>query len=114
MTKPKIPVTKIGFHTVLSLTEPITFLKCAELETGIKEITGKNQKSIIFDCKGVGFMDSAALEMLLRLQANFKEQGCILKLIGLNALCRDILTVTRLTNQIHVCADLKEATRESL
>ena len=114
MTKPKIPVTKIGSHTVLSLTEPITFQKCAELEAGIKEVAKTSQKSIIFDCKGVAFMDSAALEMLLRLQANFKEQGCILKLIGLNALCRDILTVTRLTNQIHVYADLKEATRESL
>ena len=114
MTKPKLPVTKIGSHTLLALTEPITFQKCAELEASIKDVSGKNQKSIIFDCKGVGFMDSAALEMLLRLQANFKEQGCILKLIGLNALCRDILTVTRLTNQIHIYSDLREATRESL
>ena len=114
MTKLKLPVTKIGSHTVLSLTESITFQKCAELEAGIKEVTKTSQKGIILDCKGVSFMDSAALEMLLRLQGNFKEQGCMLKLIALNALCRDILTVTRLTNQIHVYADLKEATRESL
>jgi anti-anti-sigma factor len=113
MTQPKIAVTKVGFHTILSLGDCITYQNCEELEAHIQKIIGGNQSAIIFDCKGVSFLDSKALEMLLRLQEAIKERGRQMKIVGLNAVCRDTLIATRLINQFYTYPDMKEAIRET-
>jgi anti-anti-sigma factor len=113
MTQPKIAVTKVGSHTVLALGDCITYQNCEELEAHIRKIIGGNHSAIIFDCKGVSFLDSKALEMLLRIQEAIKEQGRQMKIVGLNAVSRDILIATRLINQFHTYPDMKEAIRET-
>jgi anti-anti-sigma factor len=113
MTQPKIVVTKVGSHTVLVLGDSITYQNCEELEAQIRKIIGGNQSAILFDCKGVSYLDSKALEMLLRIQEAIKEQGRQMKIVGLNAVCRDILIATRLINQFRTYQDMKEAVRET-
>ncbi len=113
MTKPKITVTKVGTHTVVGLLESITYQNCAEIEARLQAIIGRTQIALILECKEVGFLDSMALEMLLRTQEVLNDRGCQMKLVSLNAVCRDILVSTRLINQLHVYPDMQEAIRET-
>jgi len=112
MNQSKIAVTKVGIHAVLIPQECITYQNCEEMETRIQKVIGGNQSAVIFDCKEVSFLDSKALEMLLRLQEKVHEQGGRMKIVGLNAVCRDILIATRLINQFQTYPDMKEAIKD--
>jgi anti-anti-sigma factor len=113
MTQHKIAITNVGSHTVLALGESVTCQNCAEYEAGMQKVIGGNQIAVIFECKGVGFLDSKALEMLLRIQDVIKARGGQMKLVGLNAACQDILIATRLINQFHTYKEIQEAIRET-
>jgi anti-anti-sigma factor len=114
MTPAKTAITQLGNHTVITVKEPITYQNCTELKECIQEAAGKSQTAIILECTAVGYVDSVALEMLLRLQEELRERGMQLKIVGLNALCRDIMIVTRLINQFTVYASVQEAIKEPL
>ena len=113
MTQPKIAVAKVGTHTVVSLLESVTYQNAGDIEARLQAVIGRNQIALILECKEVGFLDSAALEMLLRTQGVLQERGCQMKIVSLNAVCRDILIATRLINQLHVYPDMQEAIRET-
>ena len=114
MTPAKTAITQLGNHTVITVKEPITYQNCTELKECIQEAAGKSQAAIILECQAVGYVDSVALEMLLRLQEKLRERGMQLKIVSLNAVCRDIMIVTRLINQFTVYASVQEAIKESL
>jgi anti-anti-sigma factor len=108
----KISSMQLGNHTVITLKEPVNHQNCKELEASVLGAIGSNHLAIILECKEVSYVDSAALEMLLRLQDATKERGSLLTLVGLNALCRDIMIVTRLINQFNIHGSLQEAIKE--
>jgi anti-anti-sigma factor len=108
----KTSIMQLGHHTVITLKEPINHQNCKELETSVLGAIGKSNLAIILECKEVSYLDSAALEMLLRLQDAVKERGSLVKLVGLNQLCRDIMIVTRLINQFNVYPSVQEAIKE--
>ncbi|MDX2447507.1 MAG: STAS domain-containing protein [Desulfobacterales bacterium] len=97
-------------RTGMAIKHPLTWQNCAELrkklETKIKE--GRNE--IILDFKKVDHLDSAALEMLIDVHDVLMKQGGILKIAGINEVCRDILISTRLINILLVYKDMNEAT----
>jgi anti-anti-sigma factor len=107
----KIGTSRVGGNAVLSLKESLTFENCDEFEGMLNRVIEQNPTGIILDLKAVGVLDSAALEMLIRIHEAMKGQGNPLKLTHLNAVCRDILIVTRLTNFFHVFDDIAEAVR---
>jgi anti-anti-sigma factor len=107
-------ITQLGHHTVITLKEPVNHQNCKELEAFVLGAIGKSHLAIILECQGVSYLDSAALEMLLRLQDAVNEQGRLVKLAGLNELCRDIMIVTRLINQFNVFPSVQEAIKEPL
>lgn len=109
----KTSCMQLGNHNIITLKEPISHQNCKELETFVLGAIEKCHLSVILECKEVGYLDSAALEMLLRLQDAVREQGSIMKLVGINELCRDILIVTRLINQFNVYSSVQEAVRET-
>ena len=104
--------TQLGNHTVITLNEPVNHQNCRELEATVLGTIGKSHLAVILECKDVVYMDSAALEMLLRLQDAVNERGSMVKLVGLNDLCRDIMIVTRLINQFNVYPSVQEAIKE--
>jgi anti-anti-sigma factor len=108
----KTSIMQLGHHTVITLKEPINHQNCKELEAAVLGAVEKSHLAVILECKEVGYLDSAALEMLLRLQETVRERGSLLKLVGLNALCQDILIVTRLINQFTVHPNVPEAIKE--
>jgi len=69
----------------------------------------KQQRSdIILDCKAISYMDSEALELLVHMHEELRNQGNLLKIIGLNDVCRDIFVATRLIH-LHIYQDMHEA-----
>jgi len=108
---PKTGVTKVGASNVLTPRESLTYQNCEKLEDLVNGLISQNQIRIILDCKSTPFMDSKALELLLTLHKAVKTQGGVLKITGLNAVCRDILLATRLINVLHVYEDIAEALR---
>jgi len=103
--------TSISGRTVLMPEGSITHEECHEIEKEIGDAIQKNKVDIILDCKHVGFLDSAALELLVKIHNELKGRGGTLKLVRLNAVCRDILVVTQIINALLVYKDIHEAMR---
>ena len=108
---PSIAITKVGASNVLTPRESLTFQNCENFEDRINELIDQNQIRIIVDCKSTPFIDSKALELLLKLNKELQNRGGVFKITGLNAVCRDILLATRLVNVLHVYEDIAEALR---
>lgn len=105
-----ISVAKVGTRTVLAPKESLTYETCEELETTFDECLDDQRADIILDCKDVPFMDSEALELLVRMHEKLRNRGNVLKIITLNDVCRDIFVATRLIH-LHVYEDIHEAIR---
>jgi anti-anti-sigma factor len=114
MTPIKTAIKQLGNHTLMTVKEPITYQNCTELKECVQDAAENCQTAIILECQAVGYVDSAALEMLLRLQDKLRERGIQLKMVSLNEVCRDIMIVTRLITQFTVYASVKEAIKEPL
>jgi anti-anti-sigma factor len=101
--------TKVGGRAVLSPKGSLTFETCEEFEVKFNEYLDQKKTEIILELKSVPILDSEALELLLRMQDELKARGGLLKIAGLNDICRDILVATRLINVFHVYEDLHAA-----
>jgi anti-sigma B factor antagonist len=106
----EISIAKVGTRTVLAPKNSLTYENCGELETTFNECINQQRSDIILDCKAVVFMDSEALELLVRMHEELRNRGNILKIIGLSDVCRDIFLATRLIH-LHVYDDIHEAIR---
>jgi anti-anti-sigma factor len=101
----------VGFNTVLTIKEALTYKTCDELEKVFNQLTKVNRNRIVIDFRAVPFLDSEALELLLTMHESLVSSCGILKLFGLNGTCRDILITTRLVTLFHVYGDMPEALR---
>ncbi len=110
----KINITNVGTRVVLSPKESLTHKNCEELERVFNDLIKQNKTTLILDCKGVAFMDSQCLELVLKIHAGLENRGGSLSIVGVNAVCRDILITTRLIYIFNVHRDLREALRKEL
>ena len=110
----KIDGMNMGGRTVLTPKSQITYENCHELEEQIDDAIQRNKTDIILDCKRVGLLDSAALQLLIQTHDELKNKGGALKIVGLNDVCRDILLVTRLINVLFVYKDIHEAVTNTI
>ncbi len=101
-----------SIRTILPLKEAVTHQNCTELETPYKEAVENGKTEIILDCQALTFLDSAALELIVRMHEELKSRGGALRLVGLNDVCRDILIATRLMNLLHIYKDIHGAIRK--
>jgi anti-anti-sigma factor len=111
MTSPKIQTTTVGINAVVTIKESLTFKTCEELETTFNQLIRQNKNRIVLDLGAVSVMDSQALELLLTMHESLMNSGGILKIFGLNGVCRDILVTTRLINLLNIYWDMQEALR---
>jgi anti-anti-sigma factor len=111
MTSPKIQTTTVGINSVVTIKESLTFKACEELETTFNQLIRQNKNRIVLDFGDVNFIDSQALELLLTMHESLMNSGGILKIFGLNGVCRDILVTTRLINLLNIYWDMQEALR---
>ena len=105
---PEISVAKAGSRTILAPQDSLTYESCKELEVAMNECISQQQTNIILDCKAVQFMDSEALELLVRMHEELRKLGGTLRITDLNEVCSDIFQATRLIH-LNVYADIHEA-----
>ena len=106
--------TKGGSRTILPLKNAVTHQNCADLKAAVQECIDNNKTEIILDCKALTFLDSEALELLVRMHEDANSRGSELKLISLNTVCSDILIATRLMNILNVYKDIHGAIKKWL
>jgi anti-anti-sigma factor len=107
----KISIARVGNHMVITLRGSLTHETCDPLETKVNDLIQHKKQWVIMDFKSVPFIDSRALEALLRVNAALNQHGGALKLIGLGPVCWDILIVTRLINIFQTFEDIHQAIR---
>ena len=103
-----VSITRVGNRTVLTPKKSITYENREELHATFEECTKQQRSDIILDCKAISYMDSEALELLVHMHEELRNQGNLLKIIGLNDVCRDIFVATRLIH-LHIYQDMHEA-----
>ncbi len=96
-------------QAALALKNAITWQNCSEVKNKLERKIAEGRTEIILDFKQVDLLDSAALEMLIEMHDLLMKQGGILKIAGLNEVCRDILMATRIINIFFVYKDINEA-----
>ena len=96
-------------RAVLSLKNSITWKNCTELKKKLESKIEEGRVEIILDIKQVDLLDSAALEMLIDMHDILMKQGGVLKIAGLNEVCRDIMMATRIINIFFIYKDINEA-----
>ena len=111
MTPTKIGTARVSSRTILAPKESLTYQNCEKLETMFNDSLSQHKTEIILDCKAVSFMDSDALELLLRFHEELSNRGGRLKIIGLNTVCRDILNATRIISVLNVYEDIHQAVK---
>jgi anti-anti-sigma factor len=103
-----VSITRVGNRTVLTPKKSITYENREELHATFEECMKQQRSDIILDCKAISYMDSEALELLVHMHEELRNQGNLLKIIGLNDVCRDIFVATRLIH-LHIYQDMHEA-----
>lgn len=109
MTLSTISLNKVGSRTVLVPKGPLTHQNCDELENILNQCISQNKTEIILDCKSVSFIDSEALELLVRMNDTLKNQGSMLKIISMVEVCREILFATRLAKVLPFYKNFNDA-----
>lgn len=75
----------------------------------LKELLEQGQPRTVLDMQEVPLVDSEGLELLLDTQIDFERRGGALKLAAPNPLCKDILSISGLANQLEIHSDVKTA-----
>ena len=109
MSPSSLGQNRSGKKAVLALKESLTYQNIGQLKASIEDCMGKNKTEIILDCQSLSFLDSAALELLVETHEGIRSHGGAIKLFGLNQVCRDIMTATRLINILNIYQDIHEA-----
>lgn len=101
-------LTKQGAVSVISGDAPLN----AEHLPGVAKLIEQclsGQPRIVLHLQHVPLIDSAGLELLSETRTRCAQRGGTMELAAPNALCRDILTATRLTERFAIFDDLLAA-----
>jgi anti-anti-sigma factor len=108
-----IRISKVGVRTILTPNVSLSYQNIEELATVFNDCIRQSKTEVILDCKSIKFLDSSVLELLVRVHKDLKDNGGVLKIIGLNENGRDIFYATRLINVMNVFKDIHEAIRHN-
>jgi len=111
MKSSKVTQGDAGAMTVLTPKESLTHENYAKLEEAFNDCIDQHKTKIVLDCKNIAFIDSEGLSLLVRVEETLSKRGGILKVVGLNPLCREIFLATRLLHTFYVYEDVHEAIR---
>jgi anti-anti-sigma factor len=100
---------KQGCVVVIDCDERFDASQTDSMRDLVQRYVAQGSSSLVCDLRKTRVMDSKGLELLLDLAATCgKNHGC-LKIAGANELCRDILLVTGVSEQIEIFPDVLSA-----
>lgn len=111
MTPPRVGIGKPGTRAVVAPKESLIYQNCEQERARFDEFLKQNKIEILLDLKSVPYIDSAGLDLLLSIHEELRGRGGMLKLFGVNPVCKDIFLATRLINMLHIYDDIHSAMR---
>lgn len=100
-----LETTRIGPHDVIVATGEIDLASAQRVESAIEAFSGQE---VVLDLRGVDFMDSAGLKVLLSQRLRLDESGGELKLvIGEGAVMR-LLDLASVSNAFSISSTIDE------
>jgi stage II sporulation protein AA (anti-sigma F factor antagonist) len=98
---------------ILSLDGEFDMSNCAEVERRLSDAAlGREPPDIVVDLRGVSFLDSTVLELLLRELKKANERGSGFALIRPNALVWRVFVLTGVSERFVTYSSLREALSE--
>lgn len=95
--------------TLLAPEFPLLADSVNVLQEEIKKCLNDAEYKIVIGFKNVPYVDSASLEALIDAQETLQKKGGELKIIHPNAVCKDALIATRLTERFGVFSEIESA-----
>ena len=109
-----IDQSKQGAITVIGSDEPLTVDHVAEAAAALQNCFGHGPPMAVLNLARVPLIDSAGLELLLNAHDSFSERGGAFKVAAATPLCRDILSVTGVADDLEVYDEVSMAVRSFL
>src|SRR5579872_6629263 len=100
---------KLGAVDTIRGPDPLTLPNSRQFSAVLEECSQERQPRVVVDLECIPLIDSAGLEMLLDSRDKMLARSEALKLACPNALVREILSVTGLTDQIEIFRDIQAA-----
>lgn len=101
--------SKHGNVDVIAGDDPLGRDTVEDVTNLFEDRAGDGQPHVVLDLARVPYVDSRGLELLLELRDRCVSRGGSLKLAGPNALCKDVLRITRLHREFDVFDDAVSA-----
>ncbi len=96
--------------TVINLSGRITLGEgTSRVRTAVREALARGRKNLLLNMNDVFYVDSSGLGELVTLHTTVRKAGGHLKLMKLNELTRNLLTVTKLYTVFETFADEQSA-----
>ena len=110
---------EIGLHNhgavaVLKPNGPLVQEEADELKSRMLEVRARSLGRLVLDARGVPFVDSRGLEVLVEVAGEFAKSGQALKLCGANGVVREVLELTGLRSAFEHFEDVNAAVRSFL
>jgi anti-sigma B factor antagonist len=110
----QVRVSKMGIATYLVPDGAMIENNLQPLKDSTQTALQGGASKIVLDLRRVPLLDSRGLEFLLDLAAELRKNGGALRLANANALCRDILAITRMDQAVPTFENLEGASESFL
>lgn len=104
-----IETVKQGSVDVLRPADRLDADAVPELSRAVDAVLGQGRPQLVIDLKGVALVDGAALECLLDARDRCLRRGGACKLCGPSPLCREVLRITGVSEEIEIFSDVVSA-----
>ena len=110
----QVKSSRLGVATYLVPDGPVVGEALPVLEATVAETRTAGAVEIVIDLRQVAALDSRALEYLLDLSTELRQQGGSVRLAHPTAVVKEVLAITGLDATIPVFADIESAGRSFL
>ncbi len=108
--KLKIKVNKKINHVyIVECHGPLDSVTYKQLEDELEEIISGNIKALFLDMKGVDYISSIGIKVLLLAEKNLKRKKASFAMINLQPQIKKVLEAVRLLSIINIFDDMQEA-----
>ena len=94
---------------VVDIAGDVEMRSSPELRETLMELAGEKPPRVAINLAEVKFMDSSGIATLVEFLSRVRGYGGTLRLYGLNAMIRDVLTLARLDTLFEICETENEA-----
>ncbi len=102
MSGTTVDVDTLGSAAILRIRGEVTSASEAALGEAYAKATSAGARSIVLDFSGMEYMNSSGIGLLVTMLIRVQRAGQKLMAIGLNEHYRQILSLTRLDEAIHI------------